>query len=200
MTAKRKPRAKPAQAPKQPDRPSVAIGPLSRLFNLTPSRIGQLTKRGVVIKQAHGEYDLWESVRGYIRFLQERLPEHASGDDPRQMVWKDRKDRAEALKAEKFLDMLDGEMLPRATVEAQQARIGHVCNALLRAFVSEFPPLGAGLSAPEIEAKAKAWVLAWAGKLADADSDVWTAAERDVSREMRGDAKKIAVAKSRKRT
>ena len=118
---------------------------------------------------------------------------------PELLTWRERKEKAEALKAEKFLDMLDGDFLPRATVEAQQARIGHVCNALLRAFVSEFPPLGAGLSAPEIEAKAKAWVLAWAGKLADADSDVWTAAERDVSREMRGDAKKIAVAKSRKR-
>lgn len=53
-------------------KPSVPGTTLAKLFNLTPVRIQQLAKLGHVVKTAHGRYDLWASVSGYIRFLQER--------------------------------------------------------------------------------------------------------------------------------
>lgn len=52
--------------------PTVDVGTLARLFNLTAVRVQQLAKDGVVIKGERGRYDLWGSIRGYIKFLQER--------------------------------------------------------------------------------------------------------------------------------
>ena len=52
--------------------PSVDVGTLAKLFNLTAVRVQQLAADGVVTKQERGRYDLWASIRGYIKFLQER--------------------------------------------------------------------------------------------------------------------------------
>lgn len=54
------------------DSPSVPVGTLSKLFSITDIRVQQLAKMGVVVKVAHGRYDLWQSIRGYIKYLQER--------------------------------------------------------------------------------------------------------------------------------
>lgn len=45
---------------------------IANLFNLTERRIQQLAKDGVIPKAAHGKYDLVGSVRGYVKYLQER--------------------------------------------------------------------------------------------------------------------------------
>lgn len=58
--------------PEDQDAPSVPVGTLAKLFNLTDIRVQQLAKAGIVSKTERGKYDLWESVRGYIRYLQER--------------------------------------------------------------------------------------------------------------------------------
>ena len=52
--------------------PSVDVGTLAKLFSLTSVRIQQLATDGIVIKSARGKYDLWQSVHGYIKYLQER--------------------------------------------------------------------------------------------------------------------------------
>jgi phage terminase Nu1 subunit (DNA packaging protein) len=52
--------------------PSVPVGTLARLLNLTEVRIQQLAKQGVVVKGGRGRYDLWNSIKGYVRYLQER--------------------------------------------------------------------------------------------------------------------------------
>jgi phage terminase Nu1 subunit (DNA packaging protein) len=52
--------------------PTVPVGTLAKLFNLTDVRVQQLTKLGVVVKSGHGRYDLWQSVKGYIKYLQDR--------------------------------------------------------------------------------------------------------------------------------
>jgi phage terminase Nu1 subunit (DNA packaging protein) len=52
--------------------PSVDVGTLANLLSLTAVRIQQLATDGVVIKSARGKYDLWPSIRGYIKYLQER--------------------------------------------------------------------------------------------------------------------------------
>lgn len=65
------------------DSPSVEVGTLAKLFNLTAVRVQQLAADGIVIKQARGRYDLWASIRNYIKFLQERKVNQwsASGED-----------------------------------------------------------------------------------------------------------------------
>jgi len=52
--------------------PSVPVGTLAKLLNLTEVRIQQLAKLGVVIKGERGRYDLWASIKGYVAYLQSR--------------------------------------------------------------------------------------------------------------------------------
>jgi phage terminase Nu1 subunit (DNA packaging protein) len=55
-----------------PAETSVPSGTLAKLFNITDVRIQQLAKLGIVTKAARGRYELWQSIRGYIKYLQER--------------------------------------------------------------------------------------------------------------------------------
>lgn len=52
--------------------PTVNVGTLAKLFSLTEVRVQQLEKMGVVVRVARGKYDLWQSIRGYIKYLQDR--------------------------------------------------------------------------------------------------------------------------------
>ncbi len=52
--------------------PSVPVGTLAKLLNLTEVRVQQLAKMGVTVKGERGRYDLWASIKGYVRYLQER--------------------------------------------------------------------------------------------------------------------------------
>lgn len=66
--------------------PTVPVGTLAKLFNLTDMRVQQLSKMGVTLKAAHGRYELWPSIKGYITYLQERAgvkaaTSNAEGED-----------------------------------------------------------------------------------------------------------------------
>jgi phage terminase Nu1 subunit (DNA packaging protein) len=52
--------------------PTVDVGTLAKLFNLTAVRVQQLAKDGTITKGERGKYELWPSIRGYIKYLQER--------------------------------------------------------------------------------------------------------------------------------
>jgi phage terminase Nu1 subunit (DNA packaging protein) len=60
--------------------PTVDVGTLAKLFNLTAVRVQQLAKDGVIAKAERGKYELWASIRGYIKFLQERKVNQWSGE------------------------------------------------------------------------------------------------------------------------
>jgi phage terminase Nu1 subunit (DNA packaging protein) len=53
-----------------PDR-NVAAKQLAYLFRITERRVQQLAAEGVIQKEARGRYNLVESVRGYVAFLQD---------------------------------------------------------------------------------------------------------------------------------
>ena len=50
----------------------VKVDVLAKLFSLTPRRVQQLAKEGVIPRTGRGEYELGPAVQGYVRFLQER--------------------------------------------------------------------------------------------------------------------------------
>ena len=50
----------------------IPVKPLSELLNISGTRIRQLVEEGVIVKLEKGRYDLWASVEGYIKFLQDR--------------------------------------------------------------------------------------------------------------------------------
>lgn len=56
-------------APAYPAYPVEAIG---KLLNLTPRRIQQLVREGVIPRAERGKYDLIRTIRGYVKYLQER--------------------------------------------------------------------------------------------------------------------------------
>lgn len=61
--------------------PTVEAGILARLFGLTPTRISQLGKSGVLPKAGRGKYFLWPSIKNYIAELRDpKLNAHGRAD------------------------------------------------------------------------------------------------------------------------
>ncbi len=55
----------------------LPVTTIATILNLTPTRVQQLAKDGVIKKSAHGQYELIATVQSYIRYLQERV--HGGG-------------------------------------------------------------------------------------------------------------------------
>ena len=49
-----------------------SLDTISKLLDLTPRRVQQLSKSGVIPKSARGRYELVSAVQGYIRYLRDR--------------------------------------------------------------------------------------------------------------------------------
>ncbi len=92
------------------DSPSVEVGTLAKLFNLTSVRIHQLVSDGVVIRVARGKYDLWQSIRNYIKFLQERKVNQWSGSKESDTPGDYEAHRARLTKAKADIAELDAEL------------------------------------------------------------------------------------------
>lgn len=58
----------------------VGVMELAAWLDVTDRRVQQLVDDGIVVKARHGVYDLEESVRGYIRFLGEMVPNKEAKD------------------------------------------------------------------------------------------------------------------------
>ena len=58
----------------------ISISDLSSLLDITDRRVQQLVDDGIIVKVRHGIYDLEASVRGYVRFLGELIPNKESKD------------------------------------------------------------------------------------------------------------------------
>ena len=98
-------------------------------------------------------------------------------------------------KLERLLAVLDGQFLPRDSVEQSVREVSHVINTLLRAILSELPPLADGLDAAHIETELKSWVEGWERKLKNVKDRIWANAKKAVEKELRGDLKKVAASK-----
>ncbi len=61
--------------------PTVDVGTLSKLFNVTDVWIQRLSKEGVIVKATHGKYELWPSIKGFIKHLQDRKTNQWDGTE-----------------------------------------------------------------------------------------------------------------------
>lgn len=101
------------------DSPTVPVETLAKLFNLTAVRIQQLAGDGVVVRKERGRYDLWASIRNYIKFLQDRKVNQwdAGGDDGKGWAReRERLTRAKADVAEIEAALLKGQSHDAAAV------------------------------------------------------------------------------------
>ena len=90
---------------------SYPLSTIAKLLNLTERRVQQLAKEGIVVRDGKGKYDLVGSVRGYIKYLQDRsLGKDLAPIDSH--IEKARLLRAQADKTEMEVKALQKSLLP----------------------------------------------------------------------------------------
>jgi phage terminase Nu1 subunit (DNA packaging protein) len=177
--------------------PTVDVGTLSRLFNLTAVRVQQLAKDGIVTKAERGRYDLWPSIRGYIKFLQERKVNQWDNGDEAGDWQKERArlTRAKADMAEMQAAILKGTVHEAKAVEA--VWIDHLlaCRAKLLSMPKKLAPRIHGIEKlAAIETEIDAAITEALNELASYDpalvTDRYVSAHReelDAATEMEGE-------------
>ena len=177
--------------------PTVDVGTLSRLFNLTAVRVQQLAKDGIVTRAERGRYDLWPSIRGYIKFLQERkVNQWDSGDDAGD--WQKeraRLTRAKADMAEMQAAILKGTVHEAKAVESVWTDHLLACRAKLLSMPKKLAPRVHGIEKlTSIETEIDAAITEALNELAAYDpalvTDRYVSAHReelDAATEMEGE-------------
>lgn len=105
--------------------PTVPVSVLAKLFNLTSVRVQQLAADGIISKAGRGQYDLWSSVRGYIKFLQERKVNQWDSDDNPSDIKKEqlRRTKEEADKLELINAKTRGELVEVELVKREGEKV-----------------------------------------------------------------------------
>ena len=121
--------------------PSVPVGTLAKLFNLTEVRVQQLAKLGVVVRNERGKYDLWPSIRGYVRYLQDRGITRSGGGTDADVVGEDyNRHRARLYKARADAAELEAQLL-RGRVHDADA-VADVWNDMIANARAKLLPIG----------------------------------------------------------
>ncbi|KKM67932.1 hypothetical protein LCGC14_1466220 [marine sediment metagenome] len=94
-----------------PDR-NVGAKQLAYLFRITERRVQQLASEGVIQKEARGRYNLVESVRGYVAFLQDIAAGVQGEKETDYGDARTQKMRADADKAIMEAAQLAGQLIP----------------------------------------------------------------------------------------
>ena len=99
--------------PKTTEIPSTAdVHTLAEVFGLTPRSVQKLEKEGVVIRLAHGQYDLAASVKRYIAHLEdEAASEDGEFEIQRTRVYRARAEILEAQSMAMRGELHDGECI-----------------------------------------------------------------------------------------
>jgi len=119
--------------------PTVPSATLEKLLNLTARSIQLHAKTGVIVKGGRGRYLLWDSVRGYVRYLQERS-KLSSGSEEGEDSYEGQRKRLTRLRADEVQmrvnlrggQLHDGEdvvYVMGAFVESSRAKLLSVPNA-----------------------------------------------------------------------
>jgi len=154
------------------DLPTYPVSTIAKILNLTERRIQQLSQEGVIPKNERGRYDLENSVRGYVQFLQDR----ASGQSLESADYHKERARLTKLQADEkslLLEQLRGKLL---TVEdVSETWVEMITNA--RAKLLSLPNKMAGQvtglqEMAEVEALLKTTIYEALTELADPYNEV----------------------------
>jgi phage terminase Nu1 subunit (DNA packaging protein) len=115
---------------------TVTADVLGRIWDLTPRRIQQLAKEGIIPKAGRARYPFVAATRKYIQYLRQTIAEKESGGelDPDQLNQFQRRAyyAAEALKLK--IGQESGELMQRALVERDYARAFTIMSQFLDTF------------------------------------------------------------------
>jgi phage terminase Nu1 subunit (DNA packaging protein) len=112
---------------------------ICKLLDLTPRRVQQLSKEGVIPKAERGRYELVPAVQGYIRYLRDRAVNSDTGGDT-YLADRSRLMRINADMAELDLQVKRGELMPVADVTSGLDRAFTVFRARTLAVPSKLSP------------------------------------------------------------
>lgn len=120
---------------------------ISKLLDLTPRRVQQLSKEGVIPKAERGRYELVPAVRGYIRYLKERSinPGVVSFDEVRA-----RKTAAEAELVEIELKERRNSLVPVSDVIDAWLELIAACKSRMLSMPAKLAPVVAVEDNPAI--------------------------------------------------
>ena len=118
---------------------SFNIDAIAKLLKLTPRRVQQLAKDGIVPKAERGKYDLVSSVHGYIDFLKAK----AGGDFTAEEVLKNKNKllKAKAEIAEIERKKATGELIPKEEVKRTWLELVHKIKQKLLSIPNKVAPV-----------------------------------------------------------
>lgn len=113
---------------------TYAVATIAQLLNITPRRVQQLAREGVIPRAENGRYALVGSVQGYVKYLQERA---VSGDtDEGTQRERRRLVKMQADKLEFEIGRLTSELVPTGEVGRAWARLTVAFRARMLALPS----------------------------------------------------------------
>ena len=131
---------------KMPNPSTHSLNTIAKLLDLSPRRVQQLSKEGIIPRSERGRYELVPSVRGYVNYLRERSIDNGSSvvslDDARK-----RKTNAEAEMAEIELAKARASVVNIRDVRKQWDKVMGECRTRILAL----PTILAPVVAPETE-------------------------------------------------
>jgi phage terminase Nu1 subunit (DNA packaging protein) len=112
---------------------------ISKLLDLTPRRVQQLSAEGVIPKAERGRYELVPAIQGYIRYLKERsIKADTSGDDYNAHRTRLTKARADLAEMEK--EQIREQLIPASDVERAWIDVSQNMRQKLLAFPQRVAP------------------------------------------------------------
>jgi len=128
------------------------VAVIAKLLDLTPQRVQQLVKEGIISREEKGRYELVPCVRGYIRYLRDRaigvdaLPDEAARASRARLI----KAQAEAQEMENARTR--NELIPRGVVEEELGKVFVAFRSRINSVDTKAPPRMIGCnSLPEMQ-------------------------------------------------
>jgi phage terminase Nu1 subunit (DNA packaging protein) len=128
------------------------VAVIAKLLDLTPQRVQQLVKEGIIPREEKGRYELVPCVRGYIRYLRDRaigvdaLPDEAARASRARLI----KAQAEAQEMENARTR--NELIPRGVVEEELGKVFVAFRSRINSVDTKAPPRMIGCnSLPEMQ-------------------------------------------------
>jgi phage terminase Nu1 subunit (DNA packaging protein) len=112
---------------------------ISKLLDLTPQRVNQLVREGIIPKADRGRYELVPVVQAYIRYLRDRaIKGDVHGDDYSAHRTRLIKARADLLEMEQA--QIGGKLIPAEDVENAWIEVLANCRAKMLSILTKSAP------------------------------------------------------------
>ena len=121
----------------------------AKLFRLTTRRIQQLAKDGIIPKSGRGKYPLLGVISGYVAYLQERALSGEVGPAEYQNE-KALKTKFEREKLEIEVQVLKGELVPKAQVDQAIGELISACKSRLLSIPTKAAAVAVSMTEAEV--------------------------------------------------